>query len=172
VTDLCPACSTPFETDGRFCETCGCDREEPRPTTEGQLEWRVVVTCDDRFFAHVETDAALEFPPHWEERALTLNGDLVLIGRSSRGMSEIPHIDLSLTPADTAVSHRHAVLKRDHEGRWTVVDCRSTNGTYLNDGAEPLEPELPVTLHDGDQIHLGAWTTIELRRGPPSVKSH
>jgi pSer/pThr/pTyr-binding forkhead associated (FHA) protein len=140
--------------------------------TEGELEWQVVVTCDDRFFARVETDAALEFPPQWEERALTLDGDTVLIGRSSRGVGDTPQIDLSLTPADTAVSHRHAVLKRDGEGTWTVVDCRSTNGTYLNESAEPLEPELPVALHDGDQIHLGAWTTIELRRRPLSVKSH
>jgi FHA domain len=169
VTDRCPSCSTAIESDGRFCEACGCDLEQHQAVSGPEPDWQLLVTCDERFFARVETDAALEFPREWEERSMTLEGDLVVIGRNSRGVGEPPHLDLSVIPADTAVSHRHAVLKRDPEGTWTLVDCGSTNGTYLNDGSEPVEPGVPVALHEGDRIHLGAWTTILLRRAPPGV---
>jgi pSer/pThr/pTyr-binding forkhead associated (FHA) protein len=66
-------------------------------------------------------------------------------------------------PADTAVSHRHAELRRQPDGGWAVVDCGSANGTYLNDAPEPLPSGELVAISDGDRIHLGAWTTIDVR---------
>jgi pSer/pThr/pTyr-binding forkhead associated (FHA) protein len=44
-----------------------------------------------------------------------------------------------------------------------VQDLGSTNGTTINDGADPIDADAPVPLGDGDRIHLGAWTTITLR---------
>jgi pSer/pThr/pTyr-binding forkhead associated (FHA) protein len=44
-----------------------------------------------------------------------------------------------------------------------VIDVGSANGTTVNDQLEPIEANTPVPLADGDQIHLGAWTTITLR---------
>ena len=50
------------------------------------------------------------------------------------------------------------------DGGWTVVDLGSTNGTFLNEGSEPIEPNHPAALHAGNRIHIGAWTTITLDR--------
>jgi pSer/pThr/pTyr-binding forkhead associated (FHA) protein len=45
-----------------------------------------------------------------------------------------------------------------------VIDVGSTNGTTLNDSPEPLPPNEPTLLADGDRIHVGAWTTILITR--------
>ena len=72
--------------------------------------------------------------------------------------------------ADTAVSRRHAqfVLEGD---RLSVVDLSSTNGTFvLDQGAlptstsEPLAPGVSAVLDDGDQIFVGAWSRLTVRR--------
>jgi len=44
-----------------------------------------------------------------------------------------------------------------------VVDLGSANGTYVNDSATAIEPNLPVPVKDGDRVHLGAWSTLTLR---------
>jgi pSer/pThr/pTyr-binding forkhead associated (FHA) protein len=54
------------------------------------------------------------------------------------------------------------VLTAVGEG-WSLTDPGSTNGTTLNGSREPLTPAVSVDIADGDQIHLGAWTTITLR---------
>jgi pSer/pThr/pTyr-binding forkhead associated (FHA) protein len=52
----------------------------------------------------------------------------------------------------------------EREGGWLLVDPGSTNGTTLNGSNDelPVDTEVPVT--DGDRIHVGAWTTIVLRK--------
>jgi pSer/pThr/pTyr-binding forkhead associated (FHA) protein len=45
-----------------------------------------------------------------------------------------------------------------------VVDQNSTNGTTVNGSDEPIQPFVPVPLQDGDRVHVGAWTTITVRR--------
>jgi hypothetical protein len=71
-------------------------------------------------------------------------------------------VDLSEPPADSGISRRHALLVRQPDGSWRLIDRDSTNGTYLNDGSEPIPGQQPVVVGDGDQIHVGAWTTITL----------
>ena len=48
------------------------------------------------------------------------------------------------------------------DGSWALLDVGSANGTSLN-GREIAAGDL-IPLHDGDQINLGAWTTITVRR--------
>ena len=43
-----------------------------------------------------------------------------------------------------------------------VSDLGSTNGTYLNGEQQPLTGGQTRALKDGDQVHVGAWTTITL----------
>jgi pSer/pThr/pTyr-binding forkhead associated (FHA) protein len=68
-------------------------------------------------------------------------------------------------PEDPGVSHQHAVLVQQPDGTWAVVDQNSTNGTTVNGSEEPIQPFVPVPLQDGDRVHVGAWTTITIRRG-------
>jgi pSer/pThr/pTyr-binding forkhead associated (FHA) protein len=41
---------------------------------------------------------------------------------------------------------------------WSVIDPGSENGTIVN--SKEIPTGVPVPLHDGDRIHLGAWTLI------------
>jgi FHA domain len=49
---------------------------------------------------------------------------------------------------------------RQEDGSWAIVDEGSVNGTTINEDERAITPHILVALHDGDRIHLGAWTTI------------
>ncbi|KUN82119.1 hypothetical protein AQJ64_20370 [Streptomyces griseoruber] len=109
--------------------------------------------------------AGLNLPAYSPEQQRTLSGNQVTIGRRRHSTGETPDIDLSVPPEDPGVSHQHAVLVQQPDGTWAVVDQNSTNGTTVNGGEEPIQPFVPVPLQDGDRVHVGAWTTITIRRG-------
>ncbi|WP_432837784.1 FHA domain-containing protein [Dactylosporangium sp. CA-092794] len=178
--EVCPDCGTP--RSGRFCEVDGFDFEAqtppaqsppahqpapvPAPPPGGTL--RVVVSADrayhDRMAAIDAPDAdRVAFPVFCPERRFALaDGQHLLIGRRSRSRGIEPDIDLTGPPEDVGVSHAHAVLMSTSEGAWTVVDLGSANGTYLNDGTDPIKPNTPAPVKEGDQIHVGAWTTLTI----------
>ena len=92
-----------------------------------------------------------------------MKGDSTLIGRGNRKQGVDPEIDLGIHPADRGVSTQHAVL-RIHGSVLTITDLGSTNGTTLNDSDDRLPEGEETPLIDGDRIHVGAWTTITIRR--------
>ena len=54
---------------------------------------------------------------------------------------------------NNAISRLHAVIKyREDSDSYFIVDCNSTNHTYLN--GRRIEAEQPVELKDGMHIHL------------------
>jgi hypothetical protein len=131
--------------------------------------WRVVAAADPEYHARMQAVAmpdapAVPFPAFCPERRFPLRTTQQLIGRRrpSRGIE--PDIDLTGPPEDPAVSHSHALLVPGPNGGWSVVDLESANGTYLNGSADPIEPNVPVPLGEGDRIHVGAWTTLTIQR--------
>lgn len=126
---------------------------------------QVLVTADRSYFQAVqaldgEDTGALTFPSFVPERRFPLAGRQLLIGRRSRSRGVQPDIDLVGPPEDPGVSHTHALLVAESEG-WAVVDLESANGTYLNDPAsQPITPNTPIAVKDGDRIFLGAWTAL------------
>lgn len=131
--------------------------------------WVAVVGADRDYFtammARSGPDAqGLYFPAFSPEIELPLTGNQITVGRRRHSTGEAPDIDLSRSPEDPGVSHQHAVLVRQPEGGWAVVDQDSTNGTTVNLGEDPIRPYAPVPLDDGDRVHVGAWTTIRIRR--------
>ncbi|MEV6054381.1 FHA domain-containing protein [Streptomyces sp. NPDC052107] len=108
--------------------------------------------------------AGLNLPAYSPEQQRTLGGSQVTIGRRRHSTGDTPDIDLSVPPEDPGVSHQHAVLVQQPDGTWAVVDQNSTNGTTVNMSEEPIQPFVPVPLQDGDRVHVGAWTTITIRR--------
>lgn len=109
--------------------------------------------------------SGLNLPAYAPPKQLPLQGNQVSIGRRRHSTGESPDIDLAVPPEDPGVSHQHAVLVQQPDGSWAVVDQNSTNGTTVNGGEEPIQPYVPVQLQDGDRVHVGAWTTITVRRG-------
>ncbi|WP_199548111.1 FHA domain-containing protein [Streptomyces sp. N35] len=142
----------------------------PAPQQQAPAGWMAVIGPDrDYFMAMMHRSgpeaASLNLPAYSPEQERRLTGNQITIGRRRHSTGEIPDIDLSVPPEDPGVSHQHAVLVQQPDGGWAVVDQNSTNGTTVNGGEEPIQPFVPVPLQDGDRVHVGAWTTITLRRG-------
>lgn len=191
MATTCPACDTPL--DGRFCEACGHDSlaaPPPRPTTVAPPEpqptpgpsgtvpsaptspaaksWTATVSADRKYYESVIAiggpDAdSIAFPPYCPDRFFPLNRKEITIGRHSATRGIHPDIDLTGPPEDPGVSHLHAVLITQPSGELSIVDLGSSNGTTLNESTTSLRPNISHPLSEGDQIHLGAWTTITVR---------
>jgi hypothetical protein len=187
----CQACGAPLA--GRFCEACGHDSlttpppaavataaREAVPEAAAEVEavpaarmpegttWTATVSADRAYFDQVMAvdgpDAGgITFPPFCPDRHFPLQGKQISIGRHSRSRGINPDIDLTGPPEDPGVSHLHALLVTGDDG-WSVVDLDSANGVTVNDDPDPLRPNTPRPLADGDRVYLGAWTRITLRR--------
>ena len=137
---------------------------------QGPATWTATIGPDrDYFMAMMHRSgpeaAGLNLPAYSPEQQRTLTGNQITIGRRRHSTGDTPDIDLSVPPEDPGVSHQHAVLVQQPDGSWAVVDQNSTNGTTVNGSDEPIQPFVPVPLQDGDRVHVGAWTTITVRRG-------
>jgi hypothetical protein len=129
------------------------------------LSWTAVVTADRDYYGSVlgagGPDAAdIAFPVYCPERRFRLDGTEVRVGRRSVARGIEPEIDLSGPPRDPGISRLHVVLVRTADGAWSAFDPGSENGTLVN-GTE-IPADRPVPLHDGDRIHLGAWTQLTI----------
>ncbi len=62
--------------------------------------------------------------------------------------------DADIVLRDSAISGKHASL-RYKDQKFTITDLDSTNGTFLNDRADPIARE---ELKDGDTIRVGEVT--------------
>lgn len=196
----CPACGAPVED--RFCESCGHDSALPppprwataptaampetqadRPAPSGDpgarpaAIWVATIRADrsqyGRMLAQQGPDIGrVEFPAFYPERRIPLRAPNILIGKRSLSQGVDPEIDLSVAPADLAVSRSHAILHLDG-AKATITDLGSTNGTCINDSPTPIPAKTPVPLQDGDRIHVGGWTTITLSTEPgvPDITS-
>lgn len=140
------------------------------PQQQGGGSWTATIGPDRSYFMAMmqrsgPEAAGLSLPAYSPEQHLPLAGGQITIGRRRASTGESPDVDLSVPPEDPGVSHQHAVLVQQPDGSWAVVDQNSTNGTTINGGEESIQPYVPVPLGDGDRVHVGAWTTITIRRG-------
>lgn len=134
------------------------------------LTWSATIGPDREYFMAMMQRSGpeatgLNLPAYSPEQQRALTGNQITIGRRRHSTGESPDIDLAVPPEDPGVSHQHAVLVQQPNGSWAVVDQNSTNGTTVNGSEEPIQPFVPVPLQDGDRVHVGAWTTITIRRG-------
>ena len=140
----------------------------PAQASRGPVTWTAVVASDRAYFDDVVAaggpDAtALTYPAYSPERRFQLAGPEMRIGRRSVSQGLEPEIDLTGPPADPGVSRLHAVLIAEQGGGWAILDPGSENGTFVN-GSE-IATGARVPLHDGDRIHIGAWTLITISAG-------
>jgi hypothetical protein len=163
--ERCPSCGAKRIGDDVFCESCGqdfVDREANGADAIREIEaWEALVVADRDRFERLGWDR-IAFPGERASLSIALDTDQLHIGRGPVD-EHLPEIDLE----DPAVSRRHALLVRRDDGSYSIIDQGSTNGTSVNGDPAPIEVDLPVRLGDGDRIHLGAWTTITLRRIEP-----
>lgn len=178
----CPNCAAMNSADNLFCESCGYDFttgqapdpvEAPAPVVQELSavpveagSWIVVVEVDPAWHALKGELADRPLPPT-STSTVSLGQHASLVGRTSQSRGLRPEVALD---ADTAVSRRHAQLILDGD-KLSVVDLSSTNGTFVMDGgvvptaeSEPLAPGVSAVLDDGDQIFVGAWSRLTVRR--------
>ena len=181
--DPCPNCGAARTADDAFCEGCGLDfatgqmpvAAAPPPAdavpTGAASGWTAVIEADRAFFDSNEADGAtsLTFPDGLAPRRVPLTGDEVVIGRRSEAKGFFPGIDLSSPVADSAVSHRHAALRRQPDGTWALIDEMSTNGTWVNDADQPVDHGVLTALHDGDHVNVGSFTRITIVKDAPTT---
>ena len=161
--DRCPNCgSAPRSLT--ICTNCGTSltAADVAPPWENQ-KWELVVRPDREYFDTLEHDDVV-FPDGRASRRIELVGDHVRIGRRSKRMAINPEIDLSGAMEDDGVSRRHAVLMRQPEGHWALVDQDSANGTLLKLDQDPIPSNHPMALADGDSAYLGYWTKLSFER--------
>ena len=140
----------------------------PAPAASKPAAWTAMVASDRAYFENVVAAggpdaAAVEFPGYTPERRFRLAGPEMRIGRRSVSRGLEPEIDLTGPPTDPGISRLHAVLFAEPDGSWTILDPGSENGTVVNGREITAGVRLP--LHDGDRIHLGAWTVITIQAG-------
>jgi hypothetical protein len=174
-SEPCPDCRAARVGSDKFCEGCGYDfatgksSEHPDPSPDPSQSppptaglWEAVVSADREYFERVAVEE-VDFPSHCPSRKFVLDQPEINIGRRSPSRGIAPEIDLSGAPQDPAISHLHAILVRQDDGSYSLMDPGSSNGTTLNDDPAPIATNTPVQLADGDRIHLGAWTTVTIR---------
>jgi len=88
-----------------------------------------------------------------------------LVGRWDPETGAFPEVDLDADDPEAKVSRKHALI-RIADGKITVEDIGSLNGTYVNRGTR-LQPGSPVELKTGDEIIIGK-TFLKLTIDPIS----
>lgn len=156
-TAACPECRTARPAGDRFCETCGHDFDAAGPA---QAAWELVIEADRGYHARFAAGGAV-FPEGLAPRCLPVDVAELRVGRSDPASNGADAPQMNGAANDPALSRRHAVLRRQGDGTYAIEDLGSTNGTEVN-GRQIAAGE-PVTLGDGDRVHLGAWTGITIR---------
>lgn len=104
-------------------------------------------------------------PPKQIGQHYLLVKEQILIGRD-------PAADIAIDEATMAVSRRHAGIRRQNDGSFTIVDL-SFNGTLVNDqritGATPLNDRDQIQLALGGPIFRFAAPEERLARQTPSI---
>jgi hypothetical protein len=171
--ETCPKCSAEREdSTSPFCGTCGynfvtkqggdvvaADVPPPAPapvnttsapvaTSASQVGPRmdITITVDFSVATAPTVRPSLSFPLFDEES---------LIGRKSGSVKQTVAIE------DDAISKRHALIVRNHDGSFLIRDLNSTNGTNVNGTA--LVAGADQSLKEGDVIRMGEFTIITVQ---------
>jgi hypothetical protein len=159
----CPVCHHEEYEGELFCSRCGAQLTlaDESPITKNFTNTQMMDTHAAPTAIEPHPSAPPQ-PPAPGQIALAVEGtpaSLILagkfeyfLGREGQGQ---PPPDVDLTPfggREKGVSRRHASLRVDGK-QLLLMDLHSANGTKLN--GEPLLPQEPVRLLDGDEIWLG-----------------
>jgi hypothetical protein len=158
----CPNCGVHLEGEPLVCDHCGTLLCDPKAST---VHMRVSPVLLQLRRKHTKTAEAL--PPGklvilqirgLSERLSFEEGTEIVLGRNDISNPDMSRFDL--TPYgghERGVSREHALL-RFKDGRLSVTDLHSANGTLVN--MQRLGPGQPRALKGGDELTLGNLTIM------------
>src|SRR4051812_10366675 len=157
TTSVCPKCGTPYQTPQAVCTKCGKLLIDPSTST-------VHIRVDPNLLRLRKTRPATTAQPG-NEHAVTLlirgigeklvfeEGTEIILGRTDVNTTSKNRLDLTVYGAhERGVSREHAVL-RFKNGKLTLTDLGSINGTLVNQ--DKLPPNQTRDIKDGDEILFG-----------------
>jgi len=152
----CPVCHHEEYEGALYCSECGAPLYVPATTQNlkvGEDTW--LPTSEDFRSQAVKQDARIVlFLVESGQRIFLESGQEWTLGRLATGQAVVPDVDLTAYNAyEQGVSRLHAALRMDAQGRLTITDMGSSNGTRVN-GIKIL-PNTPHPLQHGDIVALG-----------------
>ena len=165
---FCTRCGQQNPPDAHFCARCGHELLRPGGPVSGE---RLAETTTTLNLVADAADAAETEPAETvtdtEARAaveaLPVGAALLVVKRGPNAGSRFlldrelitagRHPDSDIFLDDVTVSRRHAEFRRTPEGRFTVVDVGSLNGTYLKRG----RIDSAKLLSSGDEVQIGKF---------------
>nr|WP_294501596.1 type VI secretion system-associated FHA domain protein [uncultured Rhodopila sp.] len=80
-----------------------------------------------------------------------------------RGEANGEGVDWALPDSTKTISRKHCIVLREGDG-WSVID-KSSNGTFVNQDADRLPPDVPRPLRNCDRLRIGHYVfQVEIRR--------
>ncbi len=146
VMVTCSKCNASVP-QGANCDQCGSALVSAPASATAVTGHRIVV---------VSTNRTIMLP---DDRSQ------LLIGRADAASGNYPEVDLGIDDESVAsgVSRKHAILRRDLSGVWSILDgdgvAGSANGTRVIAGGitQKLVPGQSVSLSAGTELVLGAY---------------
>jgi hypothetical protein len=152
----CPVCHHENFDGALYCSECGAPLYVPATTQNLRADedaW--LPTSEDFRSGAASKDARIVlFLVESGQRVFLESGQEWTLGRLASGQAVVPDIDLTAYNAyEQGVSRLHAALRLDAQGRLSITDMGSSNGTRVN-GIKIL-PNTPHPLQHGDIVALG-----------------
>lgn len=166
---VCTRCGHRSAEASRFCSNCGAPlRAGAQPERASETTSTISISGIEAYDA--EATGQTQMPSLSPEAqaavdALPLGSALLIVRRGPNSGSRFL-LDGELTTAgrhpqgdifldDVTVSRRHVEFRRGSDGRFTVADVGSLNGTYVN--REPIDS---VVLSNGDEVQIGKFRLV------------
>ena len=142
----CAECGFQNPESANYCSRCGALLQRGAPVTETTQ----TLTPDELGDVDHELTLTIEGP------ALVVRSGGGRAGESFRPAGERTRIgrspDCEIFLDDVTVSRTHAVLVDEGDGRWSVEDQGSLNGTFVNRRRIDSAP-----LEGGDELQIGKY---------------
>jgi hypothetical protein len=167
----CTRCGHENPEGSRFCAQCGSALSQERVGESTSVIPKVggEDTSDQPEIAESAADAhagAVESLPAGSALLVVKRGpnagSRFLLDQDVTTAGRHPDSDIFLD--DVTVSRRHAEFRRTPDGRFTVVDVGSLNGTYLKRGR--IDSAMP--LSSGDEVQIGKFRLTFFAAPPPA----
>ncbi|WP_329404460.1 FHA domain-containing protein [Streptomyces melanogenes] len=166
---VCTRCGHSNAAASRFCSNCGAPlRPGAVPERAAETTSTISISGLEAYDSEVTGQTALpSLSPEAQAAvdALPLGSALLVVRRGPNSGSRFL-LDGELTTAgrhpqsdifldDVTVSRRHVEFRRGADGRFTVSDVGSLNGTYVN--RERIDS---IDLSNGDEVQIGKYRLV------------